>query len=878
MADEVKTIEQLKKQVAQLEKEVKILRDTEGKSSVADLESMVANKEKLLQIEMEISKAFGDTKAQMEQAAKLLKLMGDTSPDAYSPEKVKEYADAIGVSTEEMLRLVNQQKELGETGMEAYDMMRSGSEDVASKMGLVSKRADSIVGGILKVGKLAQDPKGLKGMALALKATFNPLRIASSLLLKVVESTFAAVMAADNATAAFAKQTGMGRIHTAGIMRLGTEHRNLGISVEDSGKAFVAATAQIGGFNSMSEASQQKLTLLAAGFDKIGVGAEVGLEMVEEFRKGLGVTADEASDMTRDLALTAKGLGVSMGKFVKGFKAANKVLAVYGKTAPKIFGNVAAAARAAGVETEALLGLAGKFDTFSDAAETTGKLNAILGTQMSAMDLLTMKEDERIEHLIKSMQASGKQFSQMDRFTQKAVAQAAGISDMAQANKIFGMSFRDYKKHQRDMAAQEKSQEEMNKRMKDAMTIVEELKAIMAEFVIKGIGPHVDTIKDFVAAFGKLVHNLMSGNAPMLATILALSGIGLVLSPLIGLLKFFGLGMGGVGKMIGRFVGFLGAKAAALFGVTVAQDNANRSQRMGSRMSIVQAKSMQLLGKAVMFIGIGIGIAAAGIALFVREFGKLSIGKMAMTAVVIGLMGVGFFFLAKGLLAATVPAAGFAVAVTAIGVAIGIVFASMSLFIGQLASVIEQLVLLSANGMGAVGVLFGIAAATLALAFAVKFLANPMAMIGMYLLLQVMQEMTAQAEAQARMAEAASAGVTAMGDLASNMGEQTEAISALAFADFFSVFTGLYFGIRSFMSALDLDSEQGVQVSHTLENLALIATGKSARTIDGGLGGAIINAINRLGQSRQKQTIRVEVDKDAIEKMMRDGYFELESE
>jgi hypothetical protein len=64
-----------------------------------------------------------------------------------------------------------------------------------------------------------------------------------------------------------------------------------------------------------------------------------------------------------------------------------------------------------------------------------------------------------------------------------------------------------------------------------------------------------------------------------------------------------------------------------------------------------------------------------------------------------------------------------------------------------------------------------------------------------------------------------------------------------------------------------------------LENLALIATGKSAGTINGGLGNAIVNAINRIGaKDKDKQTIKVTVDAEDIKKALRDGYFELRAE
>ena len=861
-------------------KRLKEEKESKTESSVANIKSMTEEKEKLLQIELQLADLRGDSLDKMRLAQELMDDMTKSEMDAFKAGEAGQQAMAekYGLSIEMLQDLVDLHEDLGEVGIAGYKAMKGPAEDAAVKMGLVSKKADGILGGIVKIGKLAQDPKGLKGMAMALKDTLKPTRIFASLILKIGESTLKAIMATDKATAAFAKTTGLGRMHTAGISKLGTTHANLGIDVALAGKAFTAAQENMSGFNNMSEATQQKVGLTTAMLEKLGVGAETGTKMMEDFSKRLGMTGAEASDMTRDLALSAKGLGMSMKKFVSAFNSANKSLAVYGREGVKVFKNVAAAARAAGVETEALLGLAGKFDTFSDAADTTGKLNAILGTQISAMDMLTMKEDERIEHLLRSMQASGKQFKDMDRFTQKAVAQAAGITDMAQANKIFGMSFKDYKNNQRAMAATEKGQEEANKRMKEAMSITEALKAIMQEFVIKGIGPHVDMIKDGAVALADFIHWLMDGHGALVMFGAGLAGIAIILSPLLGLFKLFGGNMHFVGRSIAKVLGWLWAKIVALKVGKVAQEEANEAQEESNDLASGGTEGMLNMAKAVMFLGIGIGIAAAGMALFAWAFGNLDYGKMAATAVMIVIMGYGFFQMAAGLGTLGAVSATVAPFILAIGVAIFLVGAGMALFAFGMGYMIEQLVALAKVGWVSVGVLVGLAIAMYGIAAAAAVMANPMSLIGLYILWELMEEMTLQAQAQATMATAVGGAIGGMGDIATQMKEAVTKFAELASADFFSVFAGLYFGIRAFMSALDLDSQYGVKVSHTLENLALIATGKSAKSLDGGTGSAIVAAINRMATKEEKTNLKITIDKDHIQQAMRDGYFEIRAE
>ena len=137
--------------------------------------------------------------------------------------------------------------------------------------------------------------------------------------------------------------------------------------------------------------------------------------------------------------------------------------------------------------------------------------------------------------------------------------------------------------------------------------------------------------------------------------------------------------------------------------------------------------------------------------------------------------------------------------------------------------------------------------------------------------------MTLQAQAQATMATAVGGAMSGMGDIAVQMKDAVTKFAELASADFFAVFAGLYLGIRSFMSALDLDSEHGIKVSHTLENLALIATGTSAGAMSGNAGNAIVAAINRMTGDSGKQTIRLEIDHDGLKKLLEDGYYELET-
>ena len=161
---------------------------------------------------------------------------------------------------------------------------------------------------------------------------------------------------------------------------------------------------------------------LRAEFEKLGVSGADTAGIMDYFVKVAGMAQDKVAGTTRELLLMGKSIGITAAEISKKFIAALPTLAVYGAKATEIFGKLSAAAQEAKIEVSDLLGVAAKFDTFASAAETAGKLNAILGSQMSATSMLQMTEEQRVETLIMNVQASGMAFKDMDRFTQKAIA------------------------------------------------------------------------------------------------------------------------------------------------------------------------------------------------------------------------------------------------------------------------------------------------------------------------------------------------------------------------------------------------------------------------------------------------------------------------
>jgi hypothetical protein len=318
---------------------------------------------------------------------------------------------------------------------------------------------------------------------------FSAQKIGSAITAQVWKYTKALSLAVDKATAAFAANTGAGRVMTSEIMAVGGGFRNLGIDAEGAGKAAQTLFHNFTGFMQITSAGRKDLMLTVASLEKMGVSGDTAAKTLNLLTNNFGLSTREASKMSKELAIVGTTMGISSDKMISGFNEASKSLAVYGKDAVKVFTDLAAQAKSAGVEASTLLGIAEKFDTFEGAADSVGKLNSILGTQMSATEMLTMKENERIETLIRSIQTQGIAFKDLDKFSQKAIASAAGISDMSEAQRIFGMSINDYRKDLKKSA----SEEEFNKNLKDTMDIIKKLEMAAGNFAIQA-APLIDAL------------------------------------------------------------------------------------------------------------------------------------------------------------------------------------------------------------------------------------------------------------------------------------------------------------------------------------------------------------------------------------------------
>lgn len=436
-------------------------------------------------------------------------------------------------------------------------------KDIANTLGIKIKVQDTFLGQLGMIGTLLSENKNkqkeiLDGLKNQIKEAFHYRKIAASVFSSIFENSKELFGAFDKAQASLAAATGQGDEFRDSLYEVGRQGNLFGVSMDDAGKAIGTMVDQTSNFTSMSKATQASLALNVAKMEKLGVATSDSAAIFQNFNQALGMTADESMKMQTELAMAGVSIGVNAAKMTKDFNASLSTLMVYGRESVDVFKGIAAAAKAAGVETSTLLGIASKFDTFSGAAEGAGKLNALLGTQLSTTEMLMATEDERIRMLVESVQSQGVAFQDMDRFTQKAIANAAGITDMAEANRIFGMSLDAYDENERKLNASADAQKKLDDAVAKTVPVMDQFKKLGAELVV-ALEPFLETLESGAKALTDFFKSMTTEEKERLATFVS-AFAGLVLIWPVLKLAFAGFSL--FGSAILPAIG-LGTQAAA---------------------------------------------------------------------------------------------------------------------------------------------------------------------------------------------------------------------------------------------------------------------------------------------------------------------------
>jgi hypothetical protein len=367
------------------------------------------------------------------------------------------------------------------------DDIGSNLSSLAGKFGMTAKAGDSASGKMLLFGKSLTD--GLSGDKMAqLSNAANGMLSLTNIAANLVDVIGQAALQLDSVGSAFGKATGFGRGFEEQIMDVYAGTALAGVSMEEAGQAMQTLATEFSGFDKAATQTNIKLAQNIALLEKVGVSGSQSAKIMDSLSRSFNLSATRAADLTRELITSGQAAGITASKMAADFQSSFGTLAQYGSQATQVFKGMAAQAKATGMEMGQLISMAQKFDTFEGATSAAASLNAVLGTQLSSIELLNADYEERINLLRTGIQTTVGSFDSMDRFTQMYVAQAIGAKDVAEAQRLINMSTAEYAGYKDDMAAGAKTQEQLAEVAERLVPIMDRFKLAIAGVLLQFSG------------------------------------------------------------------------------------------------------------------------------------------------------------------------------------------------------------------------------------------------------------------------------------------------------------------------------------------------------------------------------------------------------
>ncbi|MHA2054716.1 MAG: hypothetical protein ACW99F_14085 [Candidatus Hodarchaeales archaeon] len=339
----------------------------------------------------------------------------------------------------------------------------------------------------------------------------------------------------DNLQVSLQQATGQGDKFLKMSMGVSGELGNLSITTNEASQAAQSLFSSFRSFTLLAPQSQRALVKQASAMTRLGISTQTTAQNQEILIKAMGMTSQQAIATNEDLAAFALDIGEAPAKIANDFAAVGPKLAKYGKSGTKVFKQLAAQSKATGVEMGKLLAMTEKFDTFEGAAQSAGQLNAMLGGPLlNSVQLLTATESERVDLIRNAVNATGRSFESMNRFEKQAIAQAAGIGDVADAVRLFGTEQAALDDLEDKVDPSIKAQQDLTKAMNKGVSIANmftaafeklseivstELKPVfrdIAEFMTgkEGLGSARSIFKEFAGGLRKVLGFLKKFKGP----------------------------------------------------------------------------------------------------------------------------------------------------------------------------------------------------------------------------------------------------------------------------------------------------------------------------------------------------------------------------
>ena len=358
-----------------------------------------------------------------------------------------------------------------------FDRSLSG---MANKMGISAKYADTIAGKFTSMfsGFAGSDgSKTFKLMAGSLQSMISPLNIAGMMLDKMIKSA----LEFDKVSKEFQRTSGEAEKFKDVMVANRKEFAGMGITIGDVGKSMTALRDNFRGINQLTKDQVENLTKNTSMMAKLGVSTGTTTKMQKGFMKSLKMTDIDATRLTSRVAMGAAAVGVSSSKMAEDFQASFGYLAMYGGQSVEVFEDLAAQAANAGIEISKMLEITKSFDKFSSGAEKAARMNAVFGTNISSMAMMTMDAGQRMEYLTEQVQNSVGSVDALTQAQKLSLTESMGFSNVAEMMATLGSNTAEAVKMKEKMRLQGDVEKNMADALEKLLPFMEQITAQFEE-------------------------------------------------------------------------------------------------------------------------------------------------------------------------------------------------------------------------------------------------------------------------------------------------------------------------------------------------------------------------------------------------------------
>ena len=337
---------------------------------------------------------------------------------------------------------------MGKQALEAAQSLAGSTGQAASNiLGIDSNwRNANLTGQFINAVDKGADLSNIFGqMGAGLRDALSPTNLLGSALTKIASATVEMTRTLMGNMASLKEATTAGDEYLPVLSGITNQNLQIGLTSDEAEEALTELLSSMKAFSGFSLQAQSGLAGVVSTLSKFAVTTQEAAQAADILVSSLGMSSQQAKQTMSDFVGLAEAINEPPSVIFANFGRAQQMVAQFGSRGTDEFRRLSAAAKATAVDISSLLQIAGGFDTFGDAADKVGQLNAMLGgAYFDTVTMVNATEQDRIRILMEGVQATGRSWEAMGRFERKAIANAAGIRDLTEANKIFNMSLSAY--------------------------------------------------------------------------------------------------------------------------------------------------------------------------------------------------------------------------------------------------------------------------------------------------------------------------------------------------------------------------------------------------------------------------------------------------